>query len=200
MSATFRSKRWSSGRFSGLGLENVEAFGEGLHHAVLDAVVNHLHEMPGTRRAGVDVAVLGAVIIGLRSLVRGMSPMPGARRRTADRGAHGLGIAADHHAVTALQAPDAAGSADVDVVQAFFRQGFGAADVVLIEGVAAVDDGIAGFQQFAQGVDGVFGRVACRQHDPDGAWLGQAGDQGRQIGNAGGALLAQASTKAVLRS
>jgi hypothetical protein len=49
MSATFRSKRWSSGRFAGLGLENVEAFGEGLHHAVLDAVVNHLHEVPGTR-------------------------------------------------------------------------------------------------------------------------------------------------------
>jgi hypothetical protein len=73
--------------------------------------------------------------------------MPGARRRTADRDAHGLGIAADHHAVTALQAPDAAGSADVDVVQAFFGEGLGAANVVLIVGVAAVDDGVAGFEQ-----------------------------------------------------
>ena len=32
-------------------LHDVEALGEGLHHAVLDAVVDHLHEVPGAARA-----------------------------------------------------------------------------------------------------------------------------------------------------
>ena len=43
--------------FAGRVLENVEALGIGLHHAVLDAVVHHLHEVPGAGGAAVDVAV-----------------------------------------------------------------------------------------------------------------------------------------------
>jgi hypothetical protein len=112
--------------------------------------------------------------------------MPGARQRV--KAQHGLGVATDHHAIAALQAPDTARSADVDVVQAFFRQRLGTTDVILIEGVAAIDDGIARFEQGAQGVDGVFGRCACWQHDPDRSWLGQTGNQGRQVGHAAGAF------------
>src|SRR5207249_10930536 len=33
---------------------DVETFGVGLHQAVLDAVVNHLHEMTGARRTAVE--------------------------------------------------------------------------------------------------------------------------------------------------
>ena len=43
----------------GLG-EHVEALGVGGHHPVLDAVVDHLHEVPGAARAAVQPAVLGA--------------------------------------------------------------------------------------------------------------------------------------------
>ena len=52
-------------------------------------------------------------------------------------------LAADHHAVAALQAPDAAGSAHVEVVDVLRSQGFGAPDVVAIEAVAAIDDRVA---------------------------------------------------------
>ena len=52
-------------------------------------------------------------------------------------------FAADHHAIAALEAPDAARGADIDIVHAFLAQGLGTADVVLVEAVAAVDDDVA---------------------------------------------------------
>jgi hypothetical protein len=52
-------------------------------------------------------------------------------------------VAADHHAVADLQAPDAAGGPDVDVVDALRVEVAGAADVVVPVGVPAVDDGVA---------------------------------------------------------
>ncbi len=61
----------------------------GLHHPVFDAVVDHLDEMPGADRAGMDIAVLDARIARPRGpSVRGMSPMPGASVLTrSDRAA-----------------------------------------------------------------------------------------------------------------
>ena len=88
MSARSRSKRSSSGSASPLAFfENVEAFGIGLHQAVFDAVVDHLDEMAGAVRAGMDVAVLGARIAAVaagraRHVARARAP---ARRRS-DRG------------------------------------------------------------------------------------------------------------------
>ena len=40
------------------GVHDLEALGVGLHQAVLDAVVDHLHVVPGARPADVEVAVL----------------------------------------------------------------------------------------------------------------------------------------------
>jgi hypothetical protein len=39
-------------------LQQSEAFGERLHHAVLDAVVDHLREVPGAARAAMQPAAL----------------------------------------------------------------------------------------------------------------------------------------------
>ena len=39
--------------------QDVHAFGIRRHHAVLDAVVDHLHEMAGAVRAAMEVALLG---------------------------------------------------------------------------------------------------------------------------------------------
>ncbi len=73
-----------------------------------------------------------------------MSPHAGRQRRE-DRVEvlDHVGLAADHHAVAALQAPDAAAGADVDVVDALRRQLLGAPDVVDVVGVAAVDEDVA---------------------------------------------------------
>src|SRR5438552_28110 len=53
-----------------------------------------------------------------------------------------LRLAADHLAVAALQAPDAAAGADIDIMQALRLQLGGAADVVDVVRVAAVDDDV----------------------------------------------------------
>src|SRR5690242_7481667 len=46
-------------------LEDVQAFGEGLHQAVLDAIVHHFDEVPGAIWPGVNVAPLGACIAAI---------------------------------------------------------------------------------------------------------------------------------------
>src|ERR1700759_979935 len=100
-------------------LEDVEAFGIGLHQAIFDAVVDHLDEMPGADGAGMDVALLDAGIAALTSV--GARDVADARRKTCEDRIEpvddGL-VAADHHAIAALDAPDAAGGADIDIVDA----------------------------------------------------------------------------------
>ena len=54
--------------------------------------------------------------------------------------------AADHQAVAALEAEDAAAGAAVDEVDPLLAQLRGAADVVAVVGVAAVDDRVAGLE------------------------------------------------------
>ena len=78
-----------------------EALGDGLHHAVLDPVVDHLHVVAGAVGAHVSVAVLG--------------------RERAEEGLEvaedGL-LAAHHEAVADLEPPDAPAGPDVHVVEA----------------------------------------------------------------------------------
>ena len=44
---------------AGGAVQQIEALGVGLHQAVLDAVVDHLHEVAGAGRAAVEEALLG---------------------------------------------------------------------------------------------------------------------------------------------
>ena len=75
-------------------------------------------------------------------------------------------VAADHQAVAAHQAPDAAGGADVEVVDALGLQLLAAADVVDVVGVAAVDQDVALLQQRGVDVGDLVGD-AGRDHQPD---------------------------------
>ena len=99
--------------------QDVQALGVGGHQAVLDAVVDHLDEVAGAAGAAVQVALLGGAAGRLAARRAGAAPMPGASaakigssRRT------GAPLAADHQAVAALEAPDAAAGAHVQVVDA----------------------------------------------------------------------------------
>jgi hypothetical protein len=56
-------------------------------------------------------------------------------------------FATDHQAVAALESPDAAAGADIDVVDVFLGEFGGAAEVVDVVGVAAVDQNVVGLQQ-----------------------------------------------------
>src|SRR5207237_6635007 len=123
---------------------DVEAFGIGLHQAVLDAVVHHLHEVPRARRAAVEVARFRAAAPLFTTRRAGYITDAG-RQRAKDRLEavdRGLGTT-DHQTVAALGSPDAAARTDVDVVDALFPQRRRTADVVLEVRVAAVDDRVA---------------------------------------------------------
>jgi hypothetical protein len=102
-----------------------------------------------------------------------------------------LGVAADHQAISAFQAPHAAACAGVDIKDAFFLQRLGAPDIVLIKGVAAVDDDVSGFEQLAERHHRLFGDVARRKHHPHHARLFELGDKAGQILTAFGAGLDQ---------
>ena len=112
-------------------VHQLEALGVGLHHPVLHAVVDHLHEVARRRRRRSGAS----------------RPAGRARRGSARAAATRLLVAADHHAVADLEAPDAAGGADVDVVDARSVELGGAAHVVVPVGVAAVDDRVARVEQ-----------------------------------------------------
>ena len=82
-------------------------------------------------------------------------------------------VAADHHAVTLFEAPDAAGGANVDELKAFGGDLLIVAHRVLVVGVAAVDENVAGIEQGFKLGDGLVHRLALRHHDPDGLAAGE---------------------------
>src|SRR5262249_41952845 len=80
-------------------------------------------------------------------------------------------VAADHHAIAALDAPDAAGGADIEIMDSALPELPAAADVVLPKGVAAIDDDVALLHQLRQRLDRLLGDPARRQHHPGRARL-----------------------------
>ena len=101
------------------GAQQLEALGVGLHHPVLDAVVDHLGEVAGAHRPAVHEPSLGG---------------EGVEDRLHD--GHLLRLAADHEAEALLQAPDAAAHAGVDEEDPPLGQQLAPADGVVEVGVA----------------------------------------------------------------
>ena len=86
------------------------------------------------------------------------------------------GRAAGHDARAAAGAFFAAGDAGADVEQALGLDVFGAADRVLEEGVAAVNDDVAGFEVGEEVVDELVHGLAGFDHEHDAARLLEEGD------------------------
>jgi hypothetical protein len=125
-------------------VEHVQALGIGGHGPVLDPVVDHLDEVPGSVRATVEIALFG------RGGVAGLAFRPprrvdARRERGEDRAEPGddLVLPADHQAKAALEPEHAAGGADVDEMDALRSERGRAVEVIAVVAVAAVDDGDA---------------------------------------------------------
>src|SRR5262249_15008718 len=93
--------------------EDVEPFRVGLHKAVFDTVVDHLHEMAGSGRSAIDVAFLG----GAGELIAAWSTwnVAASGSQSFEDGIKLLNSflgTADHHAVAAVETPDTTASAD----------------------------------------------------------------------------------------
>lgn len=108
-------------------LEELDALGDRLQHAELDAVVDELDEMAGACAAGVHVAALG-------------------RERDEDRldSRHGVLLAARRHEAGAFAGTrEAAARAEVDEMQAARLQPLVPPHRVAPVGVAAIDNDVA---------------------------------------------------------
>ena len=135
-------------------VHQLEALGVGLHDPVLDAVVDHLHEVAGARVAEVAPAVRRGEHVEDRR-----EPL------------HRVLVAADHHAVADLEPPDAAGRADVDVVDALDRRASAARRTSSCQFVLPPSTIVSpALEQRRRATSiGLLGRVARRDHEPDHA-------------------------------
>src|SRR4029077_2040709 len=98
---------------------------------------------------------------------------------------HDPPFTADHHAVAPLQPPHAAARPDIDIVDALRRQLLGAADVVDVIGIAAVDQDVAGVESGGDAGDRLVDD-ACGHHQPDDSWFLQLLDEvGKRSGGNG---------------
>src|SRR6185312_15110147 len=136
--------------------ENREPLGIGGHHTVFDPVMHHLDEMPCTGRSAMQVTSLGrsAGLLAPRCAWNVAAP----RRESGENRVempHRLRLAADHHAIAALKAPDAAAGADIDIVDALGHELLGSPDIVDVIGIAAVDYDVAALEMGQQVGDGL---------------------------------------------
>src|SRR5687767_905611 len=105
--------------------QHLKAFAVRLKHPVLDAVVDHFNEMSCAAPSDVSKTIL--------------------RRQSFENRLELVDdrlVAAEHHAVTDLQAPDTTAGANVDEMNSLSFQFLGAPDGILIIRVAAVDDDV----------------------------------------------------------
>src|SRR5688572_9034132 len=140
-------------------VEDLEPLGVRLHQPVLDAVVDHLHEVPGA--AGPHV-----------------TPRVGLGEGVEDR-ADAVDVVlqpADHHAIPFRAPPDAAARAHVEETDLSLGKPFGAPDGIFVVAVPAVDEEIAVFQQLSELTHDRLGRIARRYHDPHDLWRRKAPD------------------------
>ena len=139
--------------------------------------MDHLDEVAGAVRSAMQVAQFGGAA---DALAPGRTrDVPGTRcQRLEDRieMPHGGIRSADHHAVSALEAPDAAAGSDIHVVDPFGCKLFGAADVVHVIRVAAVDEDVAALEVRHEVGDGLV-HGGRRHHQPDRTRLLQLAHQ-----------------------
>ena len=163
-------------------LEDVEAFGICGHEAVFDAVVDHLHEVTGAVRAAVQPAVVGGRLVAAASFGRRRGGHAGGERLERGREMRDRVVgAADHLAVAPLESPDPARDAHVDVADALLGEALRTAKIVLVVGVAAIDEDVAFAEMRHELVDHAVDE-RHREHHPGGLRAfelrGEVGDVG----------------------
>src|SRR5687767_8641621 len=79
-----------------------------------------------------------------------------------------VGLVASHHqAVAVVETPDSTAYTGVDESDLFVRKLLASSYRVVVIGIAAVDDEIAGREEGRKLGDRVFGRASGRNHQPD---------------------------------
>src|SRR5256886_14349343 len=101
-------------------MKDIKALRVSLHDAVLDSVVDHLYERPRSGWAAINIAVFGGSGQLLASRGAGnVAPAGGKRLENWIKLPNDLLRPADHHAVTAFEAPNTTTGTDIHVMNAF---------------------------------------------------------------------------------
>ena len=137
--------------------QQIVRLGDELHVAVFDAVVHHLHVVPGAARAHVVHARLPIVRLRRDGAEDGRQRLPG------------FPLAARHDGGAPQRALLAAGDAGADVVEAAGSEFLAPALGVEEPGVAAVNQDVAGLQMRLQVGDRAVHGGAGRHHHQDPA-------------------------------
>src|SRR5690242_18134114 len=134
--------------------------------------MHHLDEMARAGRTAIEVALFDARIAPRSA--RSRRNRAAARRQRGEDRVEMIGrfaVSADHHAIAALEAPNAAARSDIEIADALGIEQLGMGHVLLDTGIAAIDQGVAGLEKSGElALRAVPGR-AGRQHDPDRARL-----------------------------
>ena len=139
--------------------------------------------MTGPGGTCVNITLFGARIA---FALRGAGDLSHAGREDRKNGVKAMDRirrTANHQTITPLQPPDTPGSAAINVMDLFCGKLPRAADVILVERIAAINDDVIGFQHVAKALNCILGYLSSRQHDPDGARRRQRVYQFLQRGN-----------------
>src|SRR5581483_10544619 len=169
-------------------LEEVQTLRIRGHHAVLDAVVHHFDEVPGAVRTAVQIAHLGRGL-GRAPARAGLLPPAAGRESREDRleGAEHSRLGTDHQTIALLEPEHTAARTGIDVVDACRAQLLGPANIVLIVGIAAVDEDVAGGEPRPQLRNDAV-NDGSGHHDPDRAWRLEGGGELRERVGGDGAI------------
>src|SRR5437660_5478637 len=123
--------------------------------------------MAGTGRAAVKVAFLGGAGDFVASGGALHIAASGSERlENRVESLYGGRFAADHLAIAAFEAPDAAAGADIAIVDALGREFFRPANVVNVIGISAINDNVVLFK-FADQIVKRGIHNGCRNHEPN---------------------------------
>src|SRR5258705_13403683 len=150
--------------------------------------MNHFHEVACAGRAAVKVALFGSAgTFFAAGCAINIATAGSERFENGIEVLHDAVFAADHLAVATFKSPDAAAGANVNVVNAFGSKFLGAADVVDVVRVTAVDEDVV-LAEFGSeiGDGGVNNRGG--NHQPDGARLLELGNEFVDGSGTGGAF------------
>ena len=133
-------------------MEDVQPLRVGGHDAILDPIVDHLDEVASAGRPAVQVAVLrGAACFLPSRCARHRLDTRGKGREDRVETPDSRFVTADHQAVSTVHPPDSAAGPDVHIVNAFRFQFGVTADVIVVVGVATVDDHVVAFEERDKG-------------------------------------------------
>ena len=167
--------------------KDTKTFRNSGHHAVLDSVVNHLHEVTGAAWATVQPASLAwakRTISGPLSRLDPWREIFEDRREMFDRD---IG-APDHQAEPTRKTMYAPARTNIDEMHTGWSQFLGQVDIVAPIAVATVDHDVTGFEQCG---DFAHNRTSeCRwHHDPHGPWRRHLADKFFDRGSTGRSCL-----------